>query len=89
MYLVRNYCNMKIIVVAVLLGLVALTVAQVPCNNNADCIAHCHPHLGFCNNGYCHCLHLARQEPCNGHTCTCPDGTVGHCDHNSVCHCHS
>ncbi|KAK3608939.1 hypothetical protein CHS0354_039186 [Potamilus streckersoni] len=79
---------MKIIVVVVLLGLVALTMAQFHCNSDEDCAAHCHPHSGNCNNGDCHCNHHARQEPCNGHTCTCPDGTEGHCDHNSVCHCH-
>ncbi|KAL3870874.1 hypothetical protein ACJMK2_038906 [Sinanodonta woodiana] len=80
---------MKLIVTVFLLGLVALTMAQGDqCTNDADCRAHCSPHSGTCNNGVCHCHPNARQVPCEGHTCVCPDQTEGHCDHNGVCHCH-
>ncbi|KAK3608937.1 hypothetical protein CHS0354_039184 [Potamilus streckersoni] len=89
MYSIRNHCKMKIILAVVLLGLVALTMAQDNCANDAECQAHCNPHSGHCNGGVCHCDHNARQAPCEGHTCTCPDGSQGHCDHNGVCHCHS
>ncbi|XP_076090703.1 uncharacterized protein LOC143062797 isoform X3 [Mytilus galloprovincialis] len=28
---------------------------QVMCHNNAECAAHCSPHIGTCNNNKCHC----------------------------------
>ncbi|KAK3582098.1 hypothetical protein CHS0354_012406 [Potamilus streckersoni] len=83
---------MKLAIAILLLSIVAATFAQFACVTDDDCAHHCHQHTE-CKDGVCHCHHapvnVGRRQPCADHdSCTCADGTSGHCDHAGVCHCH-